>query len=356
MKRPVAYLMIAVIGCAPRESAVEWLEQPMLTPQASGTEANFIAVRPVDANVVWASGSRGTWARTLDGGLTWQTGIVEGADSLQFRDVHPFSDRVAYVLSIGSGDQSRIYRTSDGGATWELQFTNDEPAGFFDCFDFWDANSGIAFSDSHDGSFQLITTRDGRTWSRIPTDRLPPATEGEGAFASSGTCVVAAADSVAWVGTGASDGAARVLRTTDRGRTWTIAQTSIARGPSAGITTLAFRDATHGSAIGGDIGRADTVSGHVALTSDGGLTWSPATPTPFNGAAYGSAWVPGAPRPTLVAVGPGGIAWSTDLARSWMPIDTLNHWAVAFAAPDAGWAVGPRGRITRIALFVPAAS
>ena len=103
--------------------------------------------------------------------------------------------------------------------------------------------------------------------------------------------------------------------------------------------------------LGGDIGQPDGFTDNVAVSRDGGIVWVPATRTPFAGAAYGSSFVPGAPTPTLIAVGPGGLAVTTDDARTWTAIDTLNHWGVAFAAPDAGWAVGPGGRITRVRLF-----
>jgi photosystem II stability/assembly factor-like uncharacterized protein len=277
--------------------------------------------------------------------------VVPGADSLQFRDAHGVDASTAYLLSIGNGSQSRIYRTLDAGANWTLVFTNQEDPAFYDCFAFWDATHGIAFSDSFDGAFRVITTSDGMNWTRVPTAALPPAAEGEGAFAASGTCVVAHGDSTAWIGTGASDGAARVLRTTDRGRTWTAATTPIVRGASAGITSLAFRDASHFAALGGDIALPDSTTDNVALSADGGQSWTLATRTPFPGAVYGAAWVPGAPTPTLVAAGPGGIAMSTDAAATWTALDTLNHWSVGFATPDRGWAVGPGGRITLIRLF-----
>jgi photosystem II stability/assembly factor-like uncharacterized protein len=306
----------------------------------------------VNDDVVWVGGSRGTFAFTTDGGATWRLGRVPGADSLQFRDVHGVDANTAYLLSIGSGEQSRIYKTTDAGASWTMQFLNREPRAFFDCFGFWDARSGIAFSDSFDGMFLLITTADGgSTWTRVPADRLPRAHEGEGAFAASGTCLVVAGDSAAWVGTGASVGGARVLRTTDRGLTWSVTETPIVKGESAGIASLAFRDRWNGAALGGDISRPDAFMDNVALTSDGGATWSLGEPPPFPGAVYGSAWVPGSPVPTLAAVGPKGLAYSLGGGRGWVLLDTLNHWGVAFAAPDRGWAVGPNGRITRIRIF-----
>src|SRR5207302_9845121 len=82
---------------------------PTLTPQVSGTTNGLIAVSPVNASVVWASGRKGTFVVTTDGGATWKPGVVAGAESLQFRDVEGVSANVAYLLSIGNGTDSRIY-------------------------------------------------------------------------------------------------------------------------------------------------------------------------------------------------------------------------------------------------------
>jgi photosystem II stability/assembly factor-like uncharacterized protein len=324
---------------------------PALIAQNSGSDALFIGLSIVNDSVTWVAGTGGSWAQTTNGGERWRTGTVAGADSLQFRDVHGVDERTAYLLSIGNGAQSRIYKTTDGGSSWSLQFTNPDSSAFYDCFDFWDATHGIAFSDSFDGRFMLIETEDGETWAPLAAARRPVASAGEGGFASSGTCVVAASDSTVWIGTGASDDAARVLRSTDRGRTWQSAATGIVRGSAAGITSLAFRDTRNGVAIGGDIGQPDSTFQNVSLTTDGGVTWRAGTPTPFAGAAYSVTWVPDAPSPTLVAAGPRGLAFSTDAAATWTLLDTLNHWNVGFAAPDRGWAIGPRGRITRMRIF-----
>ncbi|RYZ46532.1 MAG: oxidoreductase, partial [Myxococcaceae bacterium] len=96
-------------------------------PQVSGTTVRLRGVSAVDARVAWASGDKGTFVRTTDGGKTWKAATVPGAEGLDFRDVDAFSERTAYLLSIGAGDKSRIYKTTDGGATWKLQFTNAVP-------------------------------------------------------------------------------------------------------------------------------------------------------------------------------------------------------------------------------------
>ena len=158
--------------------------------QRSGTSVRLRGISAVSEKVVWASGARGTVLRTIDGGRVWQARKVPGGEELDFRDIDAVSDRAAYVLSIGNGPASRIYKTEDSGQTWTLQFQNDDPKAFFDAMAFWDAGRGIAFSDSIDGRFVIIRTLDGgRTWTRIPAGSLPPALDNEGAFAASGTNV-----------------------------------------------------------------------------------------------------------------------------------------------------------------------
>lgn len=322
------------------------------TAQESGTNERLIGLSPVNERVVWASGTGGTYVRTTDGGATWTTGTVPGADSLQFRDVHAVSADTAYLLSIGRGAQSRIYKTTDGGTSWARSFTSPEPEAFFDCMDFWNAEHGIAFSDAIDGNFYLVTTRDGGdTWRRVPPDVLPRAAEGEASFAASGTCLITVGDSTAYVGTGAVD-TARVLRTTDRGRSWTAHPTPIAAGKSvAGIASLTFRDAQHGTALGGVMAvddLPDSTVANVALTRDGGDSWSFAPSAPLPG-VFGGTYVPGLNPAPLVVVGPAGLAYSRDDGQRWTRVTDESHWSVAFAGPRAGWAVGPKGRITKLA-------
>src|SRR4051794_8931966 len=111
---------------------------PKLTPQQSGTTNRLQAISPVNPQIVWASGVGGTFAVTTDGGQHWRSGVVPGAETLQFRDVEGITAKIAYLLAAGSGTDSRIYKTTDGGATWTLQFVApDDPSYFYDCFSFW---------------------------------------------------------------------------------------------------------------------------------------------------------------------------------------------------------------------------
>jgi photosystem II stability/assembly factor-like uncharacterized protein len=179
---------------------------------------------------------------------------------------------------------------------------------------------------------------------------MPPALPGEGAFAASGTCLVVAPDGRAWFGSGGAK-SARVFRSTDRGRTWTVSETPLAAGtPSAGLFSLAFRDAENGIAVGGDYkdpGRADKPV--VALTDDGGRTWRLPSGSSPGGYRSAVAYVPDTRGRTLVAVGPTGSDISSDGGATWRPLGTMGFHAVGFAGPSAGWAVGEEGLVAKFA-------
>jgi photosystem II stability/assembly factor-like uncharacterized protein len=346
----LATLALAACSHGARPGAA--IERPSftITLQASGTTALLQAVSIVDSGIVWVSGHRGTYVRTTDGGASWHAGVVPGADSLQFRDVHAVNADTAYLMSAGNGELSRIYKTTDGGESWQLQFTSHEQSAFYDCMAFWDADHGIAMSDEVRGRFPIVATSDGgRNWTLVDSAALPPALPGEGSFAASGSCVAARAPGLAWIGTG-NTSAARVLRTTDRGRSWSVATTPLPAAEGVGLASMAFRDDRHGVAMGGSMMDTTSRADDVAITSDGGASWTAVGRAPFASAIYGGSYVPGAPTPTIVAVGPGGAAASLDEGRNWIAVDSAAYWAVAFATPDAGWAVGPGGRITKLAL------
>lgn len=345
--RYVPMLAIAIAGDARVPAPAPAGPAPVLTAQTGGVNAVLQAVSALDGKRAWVSGHKGTVLVTDDGGATWRRVpvAVPRGDSLQFRDVHATSLRDAQILSIGTGDQSGVYATHDGGATWTRTFTNTEPKAFYDCFAFWPSGAGFGVSDAVDGHLPLIRTRDGAAWS-VATDALPAAAGTEGGFAASGDCALTFGRELGWIGTGAGE-RPRVFRTTDAGQTWTAAETPIVRGEGAGITALAFRDATHGIAVGGPVGGKGE-GPRVAVSADGGVTWRTAGEPPFAGAIYGAAYAKVKDGWAVVAVGPGGAAWSADDGATWTTLDTQAYWSVGFAADGTGWMVGPTGRITKI--------
>ena len=310
------------------------------TPQQTGVTARLRGISAVSDTVAWASGTGGTVLRTTDGGDTWTAVDVQGAADLDFRDVDAFSDRVAYVLSIGNGEASRIYKTVDGGQSWTLQLANKDPNVFLDAMAFWSEGGGIAYSDSIDGTFVIFRTTDGETWERIPAGSLPPALPGEGAYAASGTNVAVRGDHV-WIGTTAS----RVLHSPDRGRTWAVAQAPIATGEATGIFSIAFRDARRGMAVGGNYQKETDAIDNAAVTSDAGKTWR--LSKGLRGYRSAVAHRPGS-RATWIAVGPTGIDVTDDDGVTWRPLEGAGGHAIAFSPTGrVAWITGDKGRIAR---------
>lgn len=284
------------------------------------------------------SGSGSTVLRTSDGGRTWQP-LTVTADRLDFRDVNANDARTAYLLSIGNGPASRIYQTTDAGATWTRQYTNQDPKGFLDAMAFWDATHGVAVGDSVNGAFSILLTADGgKTWTPAPPAGSPPALPGEGAFAGSGT-------NVSVYGAAAK---ARVLHTRDRGRTWTVADTPLGAGPSTGAFSVAFRDAQHGVVVGGDYQKEAEAIDNLAVTSDGGRTWTLVNDRKLSGFRSVVAYVPGT-KMSLIAVGPQGADWSDDDGRSWRPIAGGGFHTFSFAPSGrSGFGAGAKGALGRL--------
>jgi photosystem II stability/assembly factor-like uncharacterized protein len=302
-------------------------------------------VSAISERVAWASGTGGAVVLTVDGGKTWDRRIVAESSNLDFRDIEGFGERTAYVLSIGEGSLSRIYKTVDGGATWARELTNPDPKGFLDALAFWDADHGLALGDPVGGRFVVLSTDDGgKTWNRTAPNGMPAALDGEGAFAASGTCLFVLGDRNAWFGTGGG----RIFRSTDRGLTWTVHSTPIRSGNgTSGIFSLAFWDADHGVAVGGDYKDTSRALNACALSADGGRTWRlPRGPGP---AGYRSAVsrVPGSTGPTLIAVGPTGTDRSEDGGETWTTFSGDGFHAVGITNTSAGWAVGEHGLVAR---------
>jgi photosystem II stability/assembly factor-like uncharacterized protein len=318
--------------------------------QATGTAERLRAVSAVSENVAWASGNKGTVLRTEDSGAHWTLLPVPGAEGLDFRDIDATSERTAYILSIGPGDESRIYKTTDAGKTWGLQYTNPDAKAFYDAIAFWDERNGIAVGDPVDGRFTILRTADGgHTWALTPEADRPRALPGDGMFAASGTCLIVQGRTNAWIGTGGSV-QARVLRTTDRGATWSEAATPIVAGTSsAGIFSIAFSDALHGIIVGGDYRKEREPSDNVALTSDGGRTWAAAGGVKLRGFRSGAVFVPGSRGREVIAVGPAGTDRSLDGGRTWSPLGDVGFHAVSVdRSGKSVWAVGERGSIGRL--------
>lgn len=262
-----ALLCIVALLCVSQSVSAQWIKQMV------NTTASFRGLSVVDEKIIWASGTDGTVIKTIDGGKTWKVMTVPGAGKLDFRDIEAFDAITAYILSIGDGESSRIYKTVDGGKNWNEQFRNPNEKAFFDAIACWDKNNCIAMSDPVNKKFVFIETKNGgANWTPIDASKMPKAKEGEAAFAASGTCLITQGKNNAFLVTGGSD--ARVFKSTDRGKTWMVYNTPMAKGtPGSGIFSIAMYDDKRGVIVGGNYEKPLEGKNNLAVTRDGGITW-----------------------------------------------------------------------------------
>jgi photosystem II stability/assembly factor-like uncharacterized protein len=343
MRRTV--VLIVVLTFALPAAATANHRPPRWKPVPTGSDQQYRGLDAVDTHVAWVGGSAGEVLRTTDGGKTWRDVSPPDSEGLLFRDVEAESAQRASVLSIGTGDASRIYRTTDGGRHWQLAFVNDDPNAFYDCMDFFDGGKrGLALSDPVDGKFRIAATDDsGRSWHVLGTGGMPPAVDGEFAFAASGTCLVTSGERDAWFGSGG--GASRAFHSRDGGFTWKVTAAPIPAAEAGGVFSLALNQRSRGVMVGGDFTLPENGVGASGFTRDGGNTWRPGGD--LSGYRSGVDWVSGT-HATLIAVGPTGSDISYDGARSWTAFDAAPYDAVD-CEPGTCWASGPAGAVAVLA-------
>ncbi|MGI9091453.1 MAG: WD40/YVTN/BNR-like repeat-containing protein [Gemmatimonadaceae bacterium] len=311
----------------------------------------------VDSSVIWVSGTHGTFLWTENGGAQWHTGVVPGAASLDFRDVHAVSLDTAYLMAAGQ-DTARIYKTSDRGKHWTLQYDDTSKGAFLDAIVFFDSRHGLALGDPVNGHFTVLETSDGgEHWRRIANNALPAALPNEAAFAASGTALVTCGPHDAWFATGGAR-VSRVFRSHDAGRSWIASETPIKGGDAAaGIFSLACRNERQGIAVGGNYSHPDSTAISVAYTTDGGSTWTAASPSSATGYLSGVTYLDPARDPggnsrdanRLIGVGTSGTAFSRDGGRTWTRLDSLSlNVVVSPRKTGTALAAGARGSIVAL--------
>jgi photosystem II stability/assembly factor-like uncharacterized protein len=325
-------------------------DSSLWTVQTSGIDTNLRGVsigtfadsHGVGTVVVWASGSNGVILQSKDAGKTWKRLHVQGGEALDFRSIQARDATTAYVMSIGDGGKSRIYKTMDGGANWKLQYTDKRKDFFLDALVCTSQIECRAVGDPIDGKFVILRTRDGDSWEQLPTDKMPAALPDEGAFAASGACLAIYSYEDVYFVTGGP--AARVFHSNDAGYSWTVGNTPVISGnASSGIFSISAWD-TVLVIVGGDYKDPNNRNHVAAYSADQGKTWKLAEQQP---GGFRSA-VARIDEKSLIAVGPNGEDVSDDGGAHWKHTDSLNLNALAVLRYDLAWAVGPNGTIARL--------
>ncbi len=342
------YLVVGIIVIMP--ACAQW------TLQQSHTTASLRGIQNIGGGVVWASGTQGTVLHTIDDGQTWQTcAVPQGAEKLDFRGIQAFSADTAVVMSSGTGDLSRLYKTKDGCRTWKLVFTNPAKSGFWDALQFADPDLGVLIGDQVDGHFPAFFSTDrGETWQQFDPKALAPDDKNQSFFAASNSALLVDAKSEKFymiTGGGITSvitvdlhfTAGTICRNCLRASS---ARVDMAAGETAGGFSLASRAGAI-VAVGGDYKSPDERRGTAAFRIGG--RWH-ASDTPPNG--YRSAVAYYGTGKMWITVGPNGTDISTDDGRHWRALkpsgeqspDAEKNWN-ALSLP---FAAGANGRIGKL--------
>ncbi len=324
----VAFLLIGFSASAQQPSAVKLL--------AARDSVSLRGLSAPTDSVVWASGSRGTVGRSLDGGRTWQWRQVPGYEARDFRDVEAFDANTALLMAVA--EPACILRTTDGGETWQVAFADSTKGMFLDAMHFRDDRHGIVVGDPIGGNFFVRGTDDGgNTW-RVTYPALA-AQPGEACFAASGTNVRLLTNGSYQVVTG---GKVSRLAGSQASQTLPLVQGAESTG--------AFSVAARGKRmviVGGDFAKEKDTRGTCALSADGGNTWTlPAAPP--RGYRSCVIYLDGY---TLISCGPSGVDRSRDGGRRWEPIAAEGfHVATRAKKGRVVYLAGAGGRIARLKL------
>lgn len=340
-----------ILVLAPSNSA--WIEQVSgFSTQYRGTDYLSIA----NKDVVWTSAVNGAamsvedyytldFARTSNGGNTWHTGTITGVPSTYvISSISGLDAQTAWVSFFNNDpnattDKGGIYKTEDGGQTWEHQSTAlfNSSTSFPNMVYFWDENTGWCQGDPDNGYFEMYTTTDGgETWVRVPQGNIP-APQGSGNDIEYGyTGVFEVVGDTIWWGTNKG----RILKSVDKGLNWTVTDVS-------GITDvqdITFNDGNNGMLVqqsyNESTGELDAF--HVMYTTDGGTTWAAADSAGMYKSDLDA--IPGVPG-MFVSVGAqlnnSGSSYTLDFGATWHNIDTaIQYLSTRFVDVNTGWAGG----------------
>jgi|CXWL01.1.fsa_nt_gi photosystem II stability/assembly factor-like uncharacterized protein len=206
-----------------------------------------VAVSPVNPDIVWvgtgeanvrnsASVGNGVY-RSLDGGKTWKHLGLAGSERIHRILPHPTEPDTAYLCATGpewgEGPERGVFRTRDGGASWQKVLFVDERTGCGDLAldpanpnhllaNLWQFRRWPFFFRSGGPSSGLYSSWDGgTTWTRQQVeDGLP-----EGPLGRIGLAFSRSNPAVVYALVEAEKSA--LLRSTDGGRSWQSRNTEV---------------------------------------------------------------------------------------------------------------------------------
>lgn len=336
--------------------------QPTVKVLTSGKRVSFRGLSVVSDKVVWASGSSGTVARSVDGGANWEWITVPGYEKRDFRDIEAFDKNTAII--VGIAEPAVILKTTDAGKNWEKVFEDTTKGMFLDAMDFSpDGKTGIVIGDPLPGApypYLLYSKDRGNNWEKIHTTITNPIplADGEAFFASSGSNIKMISNTPWWVyvSGGKSSKAYVLFKDAQNNNTWKYYTDAdvlpIMQGAeSTGANSIAMIHASGNSynavVVGGDFSKDTIASNNCVLFTMHGKLFDIRQPkTPPHGYRSSVIYLD---KKNLVTCGTSGIDISKDGGDNWELISREKfHVCQKAKKGKAVFLAGGGGRIAKL--------
>lgn len=277
----------------------------------------------------WMVGELGRIFRTTDGGTTWER--QDAKTKRPFLAMTCLDTKRAWI----AGKEGIVYRTSDGGTTWTQQPTGSNRHIF--AIEFPNEKRGTAAGDYG----TIVHTEDGgASWEllHVPEDvKLPEMALDTGVQPGDVNLYAISYGDENHVWLAGEFGI--VMASDDGGRTWRQQQTPI----ESTLFGIRFTDARHGFAVG--------IDSTILRTDDGGATWNAVRSPIAARSLYDvvirgqNGWIVGEAA-TVLKTTDGGATWKVEP----LPIQLAGNWirAVSIGPKAEGMAVGSEGLVFRL--------
>jgi photosystem II stability/assembly factor-like uncharacterized protein len=319
-----------------------------------------LAVAPSDPNIVWAGTGEPHvrshisvgWGiyKSTDAGKTWAKMGLDATGRIARVIVHPTNPDIVYAASqghlYGPQQEKGVYRTIDGGKTWERVLFVDENTGISDMVmnpvnprilyaGAWTMEIHTWGRESGGPASGLFTTRDGgTTWKRLSGNGLPTGPVGKIGLGISRSnpnrvyALIETSDGVPFRGQPGQLG--RLWRTDDGGETWRMVNSD---RQVAGRTHYYNRMAVSTD----DEDEAYFLTAAYSKTLDGGRSLVDIGFGQAPGGDHHDMWIDPTDADRMVVGHDGGVSISTNRGKSWLrqqlPIAQMYHVTVDNRVP-----------------------